>query len=82
MIMKKYMSIEEIIKNIDSGKKIVLTKEDKNIFIYKTSGIYKEQYKNKIKIIKNINNVLFKYLQHGWVIKFEANLCEMLKKIR
>lgn len=80
--MKRYMSIEEIIKNIDSGKKIVLTKEDKNIFIYKTSNIYKEQNKNKIRIIKNINNVLFKYLQHGWVIRFETNLCEMLKGIK
>lgn len=80
--MKKYMSIKEIVENIDKGDKLILTKNNKEIYIYKTSEIYKEQNKNKIRIIKNINNVLFKYLQHGWVIKFEANLCEVLKGIK
>lgn len=77
-----YMSIIEIINKIDSGLQLSLQKDDKIVYIYKTSGVYKEKIKNKIRIIKNINNVLFKYLQHGWVGKFEENLCEMLKGIR
>lgn len=77
-----YMSIPTIIKKIDSGERLVLTNADKSVIIYKTSGQYKEKRQKETKIIKNIERVLFKYLQHGWEANFESNLREVLKDIR
>lgn len=77
-----YMSIPTIIKKIDSGERLVLTNADKSIIIYKTSGQYREKRQKETKIIKNIEHVLFKYLQHGWKAKFESNLREVLKDIK
>ena len=77
-----YMSIPTIINKIDSGEKLVLTNADKSVIIYKTSGQYREKRQKEMKIIKNIEHVLFKYLQHGWRVKFESNLREMLKDIK